>query len=68
VIRAEFALARDPVLRDVVRRLTLNRAGRSVYYGLTEVCKGRRPAFRPGRLAVQGVLAAKYRAARNRPG
>lgn len=68
VIRAEFALARDPALRKVARRLTLNRTGRSVYYGLTEVCNGRRPSFEPGRLAVEGVLKGKYRAARGRPG
>ena len=47
VIRAEFALARDPVLRKQVAKLTLNRVGRSVYYGLTEECKGRPPSFRP---------------------
>lgn len=68
VIRAEFALAQDPRLRELVRELTLNRTGRSVYFGLTEVCKGRRPSFRPARLAVQGVLEGKYRAARGRPG
>lgn len=68
VIRAEFALAQVPELREVVAKDTLNRTGRSVYYGLTEVCKGRRPAFQPGRLAVAGVLSGKYRAARNRPG
>ena len=68
VIRAEFALAQAPELRRVVAKETLNRTGRSVYYALTEVCKGRRPSFEPGRLAVAGVLGGKYRAARNRPG
>jgi hypothetical protein len=68
VIRAEFALAQVPDLRRVVRRLTLNRTGRSVYYGLTEVCKGRPGSFRPARLAVDGVRTGLYRAARNRPG
>jgi hypothetical protein len=68
VIHAEFALAREPALRKVVTKETLNRTGRSVYYGLTEVCKGRRPSFKPAGLAVEGVLAGKYRAARNRPG
>jgi hypothetical protein len=68
VIHAEFALARDAVLRKVVAKQTLNRTGRSVYFGLTEVCKGRRPSFRPARLAVEGVRRGKYRAARNRPG
>jgi hypothetical protein len=68
VIRAEFALAQDPVLKEVVAKETLNRTGRSVYYGLTQVCKGRDPSFKPGRLAVEGVRSGKYRAARNRPG
>jgi hypothetical protein len=68
VIRAEFALAQDPVLEKVVAKETLNRTGRSVYYGLTEVCKGRAGSFKPGRLAVEGVRSGKYRAARNRPG
>jgi hypothetical protein len=68
VIQAEFALAQVPELRKVVARETLNRTGRSVYYGLTEECKGRRPSFEPAEAAVAGVLSGKYRAARNRPG
>jgi PD-(D/E)XK endonuclease len=68
VIHAEFALAREPALRKVVAKETLNRTGRSVYYALTGVCKGRDPSFKPGRLAVEGVRQGKYRAARNRPG
>lgn len=68
VIRAEFALAQVPELRKVVAKETLNRAGRSVYFALTDICKGRPPSFKPARLAIQGVLEGKYRAARNRPG
>jgi hypothetical protein len=68
VIHAEFALAQVPELREVVAKETLNRTGRSVYYGLTEVCKGRRPSFEPAELAVRGVLSGRYRAARDRPG
>ena len=68
VIQAQFALAQVPELRKVVARETLNRTGRSVYYGLTEECKGRRPSFEPAEAAVAGVLSGKYRAARNRPG
>jgi hypothetical protein len=68
VIQAEFALAQVPELRRVVAKETLNRTGRSVYYGLTEECKGRRPSFEPAEAAVAGVLSGKYRAARNRPG
>ena len=68
VIQAEFALAQVPELRGVVAKETLNRTGRSVYYGLTEECKGRPPSFEPAKPAVAGVLSGKYRAARNRPG
>jgi hypothetical protein len=68
VIRAEFALAQVPELRKVVAEETLNRTGRSVYYGLTQECKGRDPSFEPARPAIQGVLDGKYLAARNRPG
>jgi hypothetical protein len=68
VIQAEFALAQVPELRKIVAKETLNRTGRSVYYGLVEECKGRRPAFEPAEAAVAGVLSGRYRAARNRPG
>ena len=68
VIQAEFALAQVPELRKVVAKETLNRTGRSVYFGLTEECRGRSPSFEPAKTAVAGVLSGKYRAARNRPG
>jgi len=68
VIHAEFALAQVPELREVVRKETLNRTGRSVYFALTEICKDRPPDFKPARLAVEAVRDGKYRAARNRPG
>jgi hypothetical protein len=68
VIHAEFALAQVPELKQVVEEETLNRTGRSVYFALTQVCKGRPPEFKPARLAVEAVREGKYRAARNRPG
>jgi hypothetical protein len=68
VIHAEFALAQVPALRKQVAKHTLNRTGRSVYFALTEICKGRDPSFKPARLAVEGVRQGKYRAARGRPG
>lgn len=60
VIRAEFALAREPVLARRADEMTLNRAGRSVYWALTEICKGREAAFRPARLAVEAVRRGEY--------
>ena len=68
VIRAEFSLARAPSLRKIRAKETLNRTGRSVYYALTEICKGRNPSFEPARLAVNAVRQGKYLAARHRPG
>jgi hypothetical protein len=68
VVHAEFALAEDPVLAGRVAEETPNRVGRSVYYGFTEVCKGREPSFKPAKLAVEGVRRGTFLAARNRPG
>lgn len=60
VLRAEFAIARDPALRSRVKQMTLNRVGRSVYWAMTEICKGRPESFRPGRPAVDAIRAGKY--------
>ena len=60
VIGVEFALARQPVLRRRVARMTENRVGRSVYWALTETCKGRDPSFQPGRHAVEAVQQGRY--------
>jgi hypothetical protein len=60
VITAEFALAREPVLRKRARSMTLNRAGRSVYWALTEICKGRDASFEPAELAVEAVRQGRY--------
>ena len=42
--------------------------GRSVYYAMTDICKGSRPNFEPARPAVDAVRRGKYLAARHRPG
>jgi hypothetical protein len=60
VIRAEFALAQEPVLRKRVHAMTLNRAGRSVYWAMTELCKGQDASFTPGEQAVEAVRQGKY--------
>ena len=60
VIHAEFALAEDPALRQRVAAMTSNRVGRSVYWALTETCKGRAPSFTPARLAVEAVQQGRY--------
>ena len=60
VIRAEFALAQEPALSRRVEAMTLNRAGRSVYWAMTEICRGRDAAFRPGEMAVEAVRRGEY--------
>ncbi|HEX5616898.1 MAG TPA: hypothetical protein VFX51_00675 [Solirubrobacteraceae bacterium] len=60
VIDAEFALAKDPALRSRVADMTENRVGRSVYWALTELCKGRPGAYEPARAAVAAVHDGKY--------
>jgi hypothetical protein len=60
VINAEFALAEEPVLRKRVEEMTGNRVGRSVYWALTEICKGRSHAYRPARAAVEAVRQGRY--------
>jgi hypothetical protein len=60
VINAEFALAREPALKRRVAKMTENRVGRSVYWALTELCKGQAPTFRPARAAVEAVRQGKY--------
>jgi hypothetical protein len=61
VIRAQAALARERALKSTVAEQGLQRANQSVYFALTQVCKGRDPSFRPARLAVEGVRSGRYR-------
>ena len=60
VIRAEFALAREPALRKRVRAMTENRVGRSVYWAMTVLCRGQEASFTPGEQAVEAVRQGKY--------
>jgi hypothetical protein len=60
VIRAQFTLADEPVLRRRVRAMTENRVGRSIYWAMTELCKGQDASFTPGEQAVEAVRRGKY--------
>ncbi len=60
VIGVEFALADEPALRGRVKSMTENRVGRSIYWAMTELCKGADAAFTPGQQAVAAVRAGKY--------
>jgi hypothetical protein len=62
VIRVQAALARERALRKRVAEQGFQRVNQSVYFALTEVCKGRDPSFRPARLAAEGVRRGEYRA------
>ena len=60
MINVEFALAEEPVLAKRVEEMTDNRVGRSIYWALTEICKGRAVSFKPGAEAVKAVQDGKY--------
>jgi hypothetical protein len=60
VIEAQFALADAPALRRRVQAMTENRVGRSLYWAMTEICKGREASFTPGRDAVEAVRRGRY--------
>jgi hypothetical protein len=60
VIHVEFALSDEPVLRGRVEEMTENRVGRSLYWAMTEICKGRDAAFTPGERAVEEVRRGRY--------
>jgi hypothetical protein len=62
VIKVQAALARERALRKRVEEQGFQRVNQSVYFALTEICKGREPSFRPARLAAEGVRRGKYRA------
>lgn len=62
VIEVQAALAREPALRGRVVEQGFQRVNQSMYFALTEVCKGRAPSFRPARLAAEGVRRGTYRA------
>jgi hypothetical protein len=60
--RAHFGMADDAQIPGLVRL----RAAQSIFYAVTEICKGKPPSYRPGREAVEGVRTFKYRV-RRRP-
>jgi hypothetical protein len=47
--------------REQIPELNRLRASQSLYFAMTEVCKGRPASFKPSRDAVAGVLAGTYR-------
>jgi hypothetical protein len=62
VIRVQAALTRERALRRRVAEQGFQRVNQTIYFALTEICKGRDPSFRPARLAAEGVRRGEYRA------
>jgi hypothetical protein len=62
VIRVQAALSRERALRRRVADQGFQRVNQTVYFALTEICRGRDPSFRPARLAAKAVRRGEYRA------
>jgi hypothetical protein len=62
VIRVQAALTRERALRRRVAEQGFQRVNQTIYFALTEICKGRDPSFRPARLAAEAVRRGEYRA------
>jgi hypothetical protein len=60
VINVEFALTDAPDLRSRVKEITGNRVGRSIYWAITEICKGRPGSYEPARDAIAAVQRGEY--------
>jgi hypothetical protein len=60
--RAHFGMADDARIPNLSRL----RASQSIFYAVTEICKGKPASYHPGREAVEAVRTFKYRV-RRRP-
>lgn len=54
----QYALADDAKIRGLNRL----QASQSIYYAITEVCKGEPGSFKPAKPAIAGVRSGEYRA------
>jgi hypothetical protein len=59
----QYALADDAKIRGLNRL----RASQSIYYAITEICKGEPGSFQPANAAIAGVRSGEYRADLNTP-
>jgi hypothetical protein len=56
-------LVQHALAADVrIRGLSELAVSQSIYYGLTEICKGRPGTYEPAQEAIAGVKSGKYRA------
>jgi hypothetical protein len=54
----QYALADDAKIRGLNRL----QASQSIFYAITEVCKGKPGSFEPAKPAIAGVRSGRYRA------
>lgn len=54
--RVQYALADDAAIAGLNRL----RASQSIYFAITEVCKGQPGSYRPARPAIDGVRAGEF--------
>jgi hypothetical protein len=52
----QYALADDAR----IPRMSRLRASQSIFFGLTEVCKGKAPSYKPARPAIAGVRNGEF--------
>jgi hypothetical protein len=61
--RVQYALADDAKIRGLNRL----RASQSIFFAITEVCKGKDGSFKPARPAIAGVRSGEFVADLNSP-
>jgi hypothetical protein len=61
--RVQYALADDAD----IPRLNRLRASQSIFFAITEVCKGKPGSYKPARPAISGVRAGEYVADLSQP-
>ena len=61
--RVQYALADDAEIPGLNRL----RASQSIYFAITEVCKGKPGSYKPARPAVRGVRSGEYLADLSKP-
>ena len=61
--RVQYALADDARIPGLDRL----RASQSIFFAITEVCKGKPGSYKPARPAISGVRAGEYLADLSRP-
>jgi hypothetical protein len=54
--RVQYALADDAKIRGLNRL----RASQSIFFAITEVCKGQPASYKPARAAIAGVRSGEY--------